>query len=212
MNREGFGIALVGMLSLGHARSIVRTLLTSLDQLTGPALDVLRLASQLPAAVIPRDLLLGAVAALGDEDDDVRATPRAVDQSIGAAAVRSLARTAANGYEVHVLVSRVVRELHVAGRGNALARASHNVLASTLSAAADVRNHNSLATWLDLARALVATTPDDHHTDATKPSTRQLTLLDIVDTRLAWAARPLSATSADRFHPSTTKAHCRPAN
>jgi tetratricopeptide (TPR) repeat protein len=134
----------------GHERSIASTLLSGMALLDDTGRDFLRLASILAADVIPNDLIVAVLGALGSEPTYARMlTDTVVNQS--------LAEASPGGYSVHALVARTMRlyDGDVERRG-AIRRISVDSLNAALPAVADARSHQGLEAHVAQARHLAA--------------------------------------------------------
>lgn len=138
----------------GHQRHIAATFLASIRQLDEPERDLLRMATVLAAAPIPRPLLVRGVAAAQGlaEDKASDRTDLAVDRLLSS----SLADDAGHGaITVHTLVSRTMRfadgslDAFTSWREHAV-----HVLTKEMSQAADIRRHANLQPWVEHAREL----------------------------------------------------------
>jgi tetratricopeptide (TPR) repeat protein len=156
-DRDALELAATGFseaLPNGHERSIAATLLSSIREISESARDVLRLASVLASAPIPRELVWRTIARSDtlDDDDAQDCCDPAIDQLVGA----SLADNAGTGaIALHTLVARTLYFRDQApSRNNALRAAVIAVLNVELPRVADVREHLSLVTWTPHAREL----------------------------------------------------------
>lgn len=142
--------------------SLSTTLSLSIDGLSAPGKDLLRLAAQLAAAPIPRQLIVGAFAAA--DGSVVSDAEDAADLAVAAAAAESLVREPAPTQTlVHSLVSRTMR-LRDAGHEarwqelrNGAVSAINDVLDDGVG---DLREHGRLAETAVHARALLAAAMD----------------------------------------------------
>ncbi len=139
----------------GHNPHIAATLLGSVRQLDAQGLDCLRLAAQLAAAPIPRDLLAACLAE-ADRLEHPDAEDRA-DLGLQQALDHSLAEEAEGpqSVTVHTLVGRTLRFHDPAPeRQHQLRRAVLRVLNRVMAAATDIREHRRLLPLLPHALAL----------------------------------------------------------
>ncbi|WP_293993796.1 tetratricopeptide repeat protein [Sphaerotilus sp.] len=139
----------------GHERSIAATLLASLRELNEPARDLLRLASVLAAAPIPRDLqwrTIGLADGLGDDDAQDVADPAAA-QLVDTSLADEAGAAGDGAFTVHTLVVRTVR-FHDGRpeRVEALRGAAVEVLLTKMPLVVDIRTHEALKDWVAHAR------------------------------------------------------------
>ena len=139
----------------GHERSIAATLLASLRELDEPARDLLRLASVLAAAPIPRDLqwrTIGLADGLGDDDAQDVADPAAA-QLVDTSLADEAGAAGDGAFTVHTLVVRTMR-FHDGRpeRVEALRGAAVEVLLTKMPQVADIRTHEALKDWVAHAR------------------------------------------------------------
>ncbi|WP_338416079.1 toll/interleukin-1 receptor domain-containing protein [uncultured Sphaerotilus sp.] len=139
----------------GHERSIAATLLASLRELDEPARDLLRLASVLAAAPIPRDLqwrTIGLADGLGEDDAQDVADPAAA-QLVDTSLADEAGPAGDGAFTVHTLVVRTVR-FHDGRpeRVEALRGAAVEVLLTKMPQVADIRTHEELKDWVAHAR------------------------------------------------------------
>ncbi len=145
----------------GHQRNIAATFLSSIELLDAAGLDILRLAAQLAAAPIPRQLLADCFAAAdgldqGEADDR---TDLAIDQVLK----HSLAEETAPGtVTIHTLIARTLRFRESdKARVSALRHAANVALNEKLPAVADIRRHGELEQWVVHARSMTAVVDDE---------------------------------------------------
>jgi tetratricopeptide (TPR) repeat protein len=139
----------------GHERSIAATLLASLRELDEPARDLLRLASVLAAAPIPRDLqwrTIGLADGLGDDDAQDVADPAAA-QLVETSLADEAGAAGDGAFTVHTLVVRTVR-FHDGRpeRVEALRGAAVEVLLTEIPKVTDIRVHKAMEYWVAHAR------------------------------------------------------------
>lgn len=132
---------LSGVLPNGHEAGIAATLLSSIGRLTEDARRVLRLASILAPAPIPRALV---AAAFSDPDAALIAAAQAGRES--------LVQTAPAEILVHALVGRTMRFHDPAERS--LRHAAIAAVAAVMPGVVDIRNHDALQDWVTHARVL----------------------------------------------------------
>lgn len=147
-----FAAELDELLPVDHQRSVAATFLASIQRLDEPGRDLLRLASVLASAPIPKQLQSGALG-LVDQASDGAALKTAIrgrDQLIKS----SLAENADEGaITVHTLVVRTIR-FHDGRpeRVAALRGAAVEVLLTKMPQVADIRTHEALKDWVAHAR------------------------------------------------------------
>ena len=145
----------------GHQRNIAATFLASIRLLGAAGQDFLRLAAQLAAAPIPRQLVVAAFAAADKVDQ--RAAEDKADLASDDVLRHSLAEEAVPGaLTVHTLIARTLRfreqnEARVKVLRDALVAA----LNEALPAVVDIRNHGKLENWVVHARSLAANLEDE---------------------------------------------------
>lgn len=150
--------SLRGILPNGHERSIAATLLSSLRELDECARDLLRLASVLAVAPIPRELQwrsLGLADALDDKDARDIADLAAV-RLLGC----SLAEEAGGGaISVHTLVVRTILR-HDFGSSNKRHERTNEILVAAVRSlcqklfdSPDIRRHPDMTEWVPHAQA-----------------------------------------------------------
>jgi tetratricopeptide (TPR) repeat protein len=162
-DRDALELAATGFseaLPNGHERSIASTLLASIRELGEPARDVLRIASLLAAAPIPRDLIWRSIARVDEldgEDAQDRCDP-ATDELLNSSLADD---TDGDAITVHTLVSRTqhFRDLQ-AERLTALRASVIATLNEEMQRAADIREHELLTHWVPHARE-VSRSPQD---------------------------------------------------
>ncbi|MDD3517880.1 MAG: toll/interleukin-1 receptor domain-containing protein [Chromatiales bacterium] len=147
-----------------HNPHIAITLLTSIRRLGNEGMDVLRLAAQLAAAPIPRDLIAACLAS-ADGLDAIEAEDRA---AIGIRQVldHSLAEAmdSPKAIVVHALITRTLRHHDTdRDRQQRLRRAALETLCVRMSEAHDIRNHERLQAIVPHAQWL-ARDASDHMT------------------------------------------------
>ncbi|WP_310463105.1 toll/interleukin-1 receptor domain-containing protein [Sphaerotilus sp.] len=152
----------------GHERSIAATLLASLRELDEPARDLLRLASVLAAAPIPRDLqwrTIGLADGLGDDDAQDVADPAAA-QLVETSLADEAGAAGDGAFTVHTLVVRTVR-FHDGRpeRVEALRRAAVEILLKLMPLVADIRMHEALKDWVAHARQVSTEVQDARTAD-----------------------------------------------
>jgi tetratricopeptide (TPR) repeat protein len=157
--------------------NVSATLFTSIDEIAEAGRDFLRLAAQLAAAPIARDLAVQSLTRAGsgavDAANDANAAADAADIGIASVVAQSLARESAPGvYLVHTLVSRAMRfKDRNSGRTEKLHGAALSAINSILldSRVFDVREHASLSDIVEHARTLLHTKLSNTETlDATE--------------------------------------------
>ena len=146
----------------GHQRNIAATFLESIHRLGAAGQDFLRLASQLAAAPIPRQLVVAAFAAA--DEVDPRAAGDKVDLASDDVLRHSLAEEAVPGaLTVHTLIARTLRFLRE--QDKARVKVLRDALVATLNealpAVVDIRNHCKLESWVVHARSLTANLEDE---------------------------------------------------
>ena len=152
----------------GHERSIAATLLASLRELDEPARDLLRLASVLAAAPIPRELqwrTIGLADGLGDDDAQDVADPAAA-QLVETSLADEAGAAGDGAFTVHTLVVRTVR-FHDGRpeRVEALRGAAVEVLLTKMPQVADIRAHEALREWVAHARQVSEEAQDTRAAD-----------------------------------------------
>lgn len=139
----------------GHERSIAATLLASLRELDEPARDLLRLASVLAAAPIPRELqwrTIGLADGLDDDDAQDVADPAAA-QLVDTSLADEAGAAGDGAFTVHTLVVRTVR-FHDGRpeRVEALRGAAVEVLLTEMPRVKNVYDHPEMKVWVAHAR------------------------------------------------------------
>jgi tetratricopeptide (TPR) repeat protein len=147
-----FAAELDELLPVDHQRSVAATFLASIQRLDEPGRDLLRLASVLASAPIPKQLQSGALGWVDQASDSaaLKTAIRGRDQLIKS----SLAESADEGaITVHTLVVRTIR-FHDGRpeRVEALRGAAVEVLLTKMPLVADIRTHEALKDWVAHAR------------------------------------------------------------
>jgi hypothetical protein len=145
----------------GHQRNIAATFLASIRLLDAPGQDLLRLAAQLAAAPIPRQLVVAAFAAADGVDS--RAAEDKADLASDDVLRQSLAEEAVPGaLTVHTLIARTLRfREQDKARVKMLRDGIIAALNEALPAVVDIRNHRKLENWVVHARLLTASVEDE---------------------------------------------------
>jgi len=162
-DRDALALAadLAGDLPNGHNPHIAATLLGSVRQLDEAGLDVLRLAVQLAAAPIPRELIAACLAeadglaAMDAEDRAALGLRQLLDHSLAEE------DDGPGGVTVHVLVARTLRYRDLENeRLGRLRQAAIVVLNERMIDAQDIRRHASLASLLPHVQFLACDASD----------------------------------------------------
>lgn len=155
----------------GHERSIAATLLASLRELDEPARDLLRLASVLAAAPIPRELQWRSLQYINDKKFHInnllprlfkkfRATRSAADiQDMTDSAAAQLIDTSladdagSEGFSIHTLIARTIRfsEEH-SKKTTAIRTAAISALLTEMPRASDIRHHSMIKNLISHAQ------------------------------------------------------------
>lgn len=141
-------------LPTGHEKSISKTLVRSIRELSPEGLDLLLLASNTSPAPIPARVFSRSLALV----DDITASAAASKQRRAWADTDALSLSeAADGPSrtVHALVSRVTRKLADDQRRNRLLATALTALEEIMSVATDLRQHKAIEDVMPLARALL---------------------------------------------------------
>jgi hypothetical protein len=158
-DRDALELAATGFseaLPNGHERSIASTLLASINELDEPARDLLRLASVLAAAPIPRDLIWRTIARAdlldGDDAQDLTDPASTQLESCSLAEITTL-----GALVVHTLVLRTIHFHDVRHeRVSVLLAAAVGTLLCEMPRVKDIREHMVVDDWVAHARETCA--------------------------------------------------------